>query len=280
MKRLTGGMLRNRVISYTVLILLAVFILIPEYYLVITTFKNRAETMLSPLGLPKVWRFQNYVKAFKQMHYLRAFTNNLMITAGAVAGIILCASMGGYVLNRKARTTPCRIVFSLILAGLIFPFSMSMLGLYKVVQSLHLINTRWSVIFVHIAGGIPFASFLFKNFTGTVPFELEESAKIDGAGVFHTFWRIVFPLLKPIIATIAILDTLSIWNDFMTPLYFIQSGRFRVLLQEVQQNIHQFTIDYTMFFCSMVLAVLPLFIFFLIMQRYIIGGVMAGSLKA
>jgi raffinose/stachyose/melibiose transport system permease protein len=280
MKRFSGGALRIRIISYAVLILLALFILIPEYYLVISTFKNRAETIVSPLALPRVWRFQNYAKAFQQMHYLRAFTNNVMITTGAVTGIILCASMGGYVLNRKAHTRPCKIIFSLILAGLIFPFSMSMLGLYKVVQNLHLINTLWSVIFVHIAGGIPFAAFLFKNFTSTVPFELEESAKIDGAGVFHTFWRIIFPLLKPIIATIAILDTLSIWNDFMIPLYFIQSSRFRVLLQEVQQNIHQFTIDYTMFFCSMVLAILPLLIFFLIMQRYIIGGIMSGSLKA
>ena len=120
---------------------------------------------------------------------------------------------------------------------------------------------------------------LMKSYVSTIPLELEQAAKIDGAGVFRTFATITFPLLKPTIATVAILNTLTIWNDFMGPLYFLQSREKDVILQEVYRNIGQFSTDWTNLFPMMVLGILPLLVFYIFMQRYIIGGVMAGSVK-
>jgi raffinose/stachyose/melibiose transport system permease protein len=269
----------KKILGYAFLLLLTFLVLVPEYYLIVTTFKTGSEASAAPMALPKHISFDRYITAFQKMQYPRVFANTLIITVFSVGGIIFCAAMGGYVLNRKSHTAPGKVMFTLILAGLVFPFSMSMLGLYRVVQKLRLMNTLAAVICIHAAGGIPYATFLFKSFMNTVPYELEESARIDGAGVIHTFWRIIFPLLKPIIATVTILDSLVIWNDFMIPLYFIQSRRFNVLLQEVNRNIGAFSTDWTNLFPMLVLAVIPLLVFYLLMQRFIIEGVMSGSLK-
>lgn len=191
----------------------------------------------------------------------------------------MCSTMCGYVLNRKEKSKITKIIFLVILSGMMFPYQMAVLGLYKLVRSLDLMNTLTAVIFIDIAINIPFAYFLMKNSISSVPIELEEAARIDGAGVFRIFGTIVLPLLKPMIATIVILNTLNVWNDFMGPLYFIQKREKDVILQEVYRNIGQFSTDWTSLFPMNVLGILPLLVFYIFMQKYIISGVMAGSVK-
>lgn len=264
---------------YLVLTLIAFFVLIPIYYLIVTTFKSSAEAAVHPMALPSKWDFSGYISAFQAMQYPRAFLNTLIITAGAVILLVLLSAMAGYVLNRKAKYKLTTTVFLLFLSGMMFPYQMSILGLYKIVQGLHLMNTHLVVILIDVAVNLPFAVFMMKSFVSTIPIELEEAARIDGAGTFRTFWTITFPLMKPTIATVAILNTLTIWNDFMTPLYFLQKRENDVILQEVYRNVGQFSIDWAQLFPMMVLGVLPLLIFYLVMQKYIIGGVMSGSVK-
>lgn len=265
--------------KYIVLGLLTIFVLLPIYYLVVTTFKTSTEAALAPMALPARFDFSAYADAFEKMQYPRAFRNTFIITLCSVSGLILVSSMCGYVLNRKEKHKVVQSVFLLILSGMMFPYQMSILGLYKVVQQLNLMNELLGVILIDIAINIPFATFLIKSFVSTIPIELEEAARIDGCGTFRTFWSITFPLMKPTIATVAILNTLTIWNDFMGPLYFLQSREKDVILQEVYRNIGQFSTDWTSLFPMMVLGVLPLVVFYLIMQKYIIGGVMSGSVK-
>ena len=126
---------------------------------------------------------------------------------------------------------------------------------------------------------LPFSIFLFRGFIVSLPVELEESAAIDGCTVIKTFWRIIFPLLKPVIATVAILDSLTIWNDFLTPLLFLQSREKGVILQEIYRNVGQFATDWTAFFPMLVLGVLPLMLFYIVMQKHIIKGMISGSVK-
>lgn len=268
-----------KIVKYLFLSFLALIVLIPIYYLVVTTFKSSTEAALAPMALPSSLDFSAYFEAFEKMQYPRAFKNTFIITACSVTGLIIVSSMCGYVLNRKGKHRIAQIVFLLILSGMMFPYQMSILGLYKIVQELHLMNKLLGVILIDIAINIPFATFMLKSFVSTIPIELEEAARIDGAGTFRTFWTITFPLMKPIIATVAILNTLTIWNDFMGPLYFLQSRENDVILQEVYRNIGQFATDWTSLFPMMVLGVLPLVIFYLFMQRFIIGGVMSGSVK-
>ncbi|WP_413353812.1 carbohydrate ABC transporter permease [Microbacterium sp. 1P06AB] len=271
-RRLTAG------ISFVVLSVLAVIVLIPIYYLLVTTFKSPAEAAANPMALPATWDISVYVDAFVKMEYPRAFLNTFLITVGSVVGVVVFGSMAGYALNRKSNSRVASIAFLVLLSGLMFPYQMSILGLYEVVKALGLMNSLLAVILINIAVNLPFATLLFYAFTSTIPKELEEAASIDGAGVFRSFVTIVFPLLRPAVVTVAILNTLSAWNDFMGPLYFLQSRDKQVILQEVYRNIGQFSIDWTSLFPMMVLGVLPLVVFYLILQRQVLGGV-AGSIK-
>lgn len=270
---------RGLVITEIFMILLAAVWFIPIYYLIVTTFKNPQEATQSPLGLPKVWVFQNYVDAFVNMQYPRALFNTVKITVLAVAIIVLVTSMAGYALARTKSRWGNRI-FLLFLAGLVVPFQMNIVSLFKIVKSIGLMNTAWAVILVDVAINVPQGIFLFKEFVeSTIPKELEEAAEIDGCSVIRKFFVIVLPLLKPVIATVVILVTLNVWNEFMTPLLFLQSREQDVILQEVSRNIGQFATDWTALFPMLMLGVAPLMIFYIFMQKYIIAGVSAGAVK-
>lgn len=269
---------RASIVALISLTVFSIVMLVPIYYLIVTTFKTTAEAAANPMGLPATLDFSIYAEAFVRMEYPRAFANTFIITLGSVVGVVAFASMAGYALNRKSKSRIAATAFLVLLSGLMFPYQMSILGLYEVVKSLGLMNSLLGVILINIAVNVPFSTLLFYAFTSTIPKELEEAAGIDGAGVFRTFATIVFPLLRPAVVTVAILNTLSAWNDFMGPLYFLQSRDKQVILQEVYRNIGQFSIDWASLFPMMVLGVLPLVIFYLVLQRQVLGGV-AGSIK-
>lgn len=259
--------------------IIGAIMLLPIYYLVVTTFKTPNEAAASPLGLPKQLMFDNYITAFKAMHYPQAISNNLIIAVCAVSILVIISSMAAYVIARSKKRI-FKWMFMIFMVGLIIPFQIAIIPLYKIIAALHLMNTLPGVILISVfCINLPLSIYLFKGFIGTVPIELEEAAGIDGCGTFRTFWNIIFPLLKPIVATVTILDALAIWNDFMTPLLFLQDPNKAVLLQEVYKNVGPFSTNWTSFFPMLVLATLPLIIFYLIMQRSIIEGVVAGSVK-
>lgn len=259
--------------------LVGAVMLLPIYYLLVTTFKTPAEAAARPLGLPGTFTLENYKNALAAMDYTRALRNNLIITGCAVILLLIFASMAAYVIARSPRKLFQRM-YSVFMIGLIVPFQIAIIPLYRIISGLHLMNTLPGVILIDVfCINLPLSIFLFRGFINTVPKELEEAAYIDGCGVFHTFWRIIFPLLKPIVSTVAILDALAVWNDFMTPLLFLQSPEKGVLLQEVYKNVGPFSTNWTSFFPMLVLATLPLVVFYLIMQKSIIEGVVAGSVK-
>lgn len=275
MNRYTKG---SAVTEILLIVITAIF-LIPIYYLIITTFKTPADAVSSPMGLPINITFDNYVRAFKAMNYFHVLGNNLLITISSVAGIVMFSAMAAYSLVRHTNRFN-RLVFLLFMVGMMVPYQMGILALYKQVSQLGLMNSHTGVILIEICYNLPLSIFLIKSFIGsTVPFELEEAAKVDGCGVWRTFLQIVFPLLMPVIATVAIVNTLGVWNDFMTPLLFLQSRSKGVLLLEVFRNIGQFSTDWTNFFPMMLLAVAPLILFYIFMQKYIINGITSGSLK-
>ncbi|WP_339320304.1 carbohydrate ABC transporter permease [Paenibacillus sp. FSL R10-2734] len=275
MNRYTKG----SAVTEILLIVLAAIFLIPIYYLIITTFKTPADAVSHPMGLPVNITFDNYVRAFKAMNYFHVLGNNLLITIFSVAGIVMFSAMAAYSLVRRTNHFN-RLVFLLFMVGMMVPYQMGILALYKQVSQLGLMNSHTGVILIEICYNLPLSIFLIKSFIGaTVPLELEEAAKVDGCGVWRTFLQIVFPLLMPVIATVAIVNTLGVWNDFMTPLLFLQSRSKGVLLLEVFRNIGQFSTDWTNFFPMMLLAVAPLILFYIFMQKYIINGITSGSLK-
>ena len=270
---------RRLAVTEAIMIVISVIWFIPIYYLIVTTFKTPKEASAGPLSLPRVWVFQNYIDAFKNMEYPRSLFNTMEITVLAVGIIVLVTSLAGYALARTKTKWGNRL-FLLFLAGLMVPFQMNIVSLFKIVKNVGLMNTVWAVILVDVAINVPQGTFLFKEFIeSSVPKELEEAAEIDGCSVIKKFFVIILPLLKPVIATVVILVTLNVWNEFMTPLLFIQSRENDVILQEVSRNIGQFATDWTALFPMMMLGVAPLMIFYIFMQKYIISGVAAGAVK-
>lgn len=269
-----------RTILYGIfLLLVSVIVIIPIYYLLVTTFKTPEEAASRPLGFPLRFTFENYARAIEAMNYGQALRNNLIIAVCSVLFLVIFASMASYVIARSDHKL-FRWMYSVFLVGLIIPFQISIIPLYKIISGLKLMNTHLGVILVDVfCINLPLSIFLMRGFIDTVPRELEEAAMIDGSGTFQCFWRIVFPLLKPVISTVAILDTLAIWNDFMTPLLFLQSSENQVLLQQVYRNVGPFSTNWTSFFPMLVMATLPLVLFYLVMQRQIIEGVVAGAVK-
>ena len=281
-KQLTNAKRRKKAVDLILNLLygaIGAMMLLPIYYLVVTTFKTPAEAAANPLGLPAHLTFENYRNALDAMNYGRALLNNLLITGFAVVLLIIFASMAAYVVARSRRKL-FKGMYSVFMIGLIVPFQIAIIPLYKIISGMHLMNTLPGVILIDVfCINLPLSIFLFRGFINTVPKELEEAAYIDGCSVFGTFWRIVFPLLKPIVATVAILDALAVWNDFLTPLLFLQDPKKGVLLQQVYKNVGPFSTNWTSFFPMLVLATIPLVIFYLIMQKSIIEGVVAGSVK-
>lgn len=233
---------------------------------------------LFPLSVAGFWYYR-IGKVWINMEYPRALGNTLKITILAVAIIVLVTSLAGYALARTKNKWGNR-VFLLFLAGLMVPFQMNIVSLFKIVKSIGLMNSIWAVILVDVAINVPQGIFLFKEFVeSSVPKELEEAAEIDGCSIFRKFFVIVLPLMKPVIATVVIIVTLNVWNEFMTPLLFIQSRQNDVILQEVSRNIGQFSTDWTALFPMLMLGVAPLMLFYIFMQKYIISGVAAGAVK-
>ena len=278
-----SGMMGKKVIKkagYGIfLIAISLIMIIPIYYLLVTTFKSPAEAAASPLGFPVKFTFDNYAKAIEAMNYGQAFANNLIITVVSVVFLIVFASMSAYVIARSKKKI-FKFMNAVFMVGLIIPFQISIIPLYKMLAAVDLMNTHTAVILVDVfCINLPLSIFLMRGFIHTVPIELEEAAMIDGCGTFHCFWKIVFPLLKPIISTVAILDILAIWNDFMTPLLLLQSSEKQVLLQQVYKNVGPFSTDWTSFFPMLVMSTLPLVIFYLVLQKQVIEGVVAGAVK-
>lgn len=261
------------------MILLALIWFIPIYYLIVTTLKTQQDATLNPLGLPETWGFGNYINAWVKMEFPKAFANTLIITVSAVFILVLVGTLAGYALART-KTKMSGIVFIIFLAGLIVPFQMNIISQYRIVKTLGLMNTLFAVILVDVAINMPQTIFLFKEFIeNSVPWELEEAALVDGCSVPQRVFHVVIPLLKPVVSTTVIIVTLNVWNEFMTPLLFLQSRKNSVILQEVSRNIGQFSTDWATMFPMLMLGVMPLMIFYLFMQKYIIAGVAAGAVK-
>lgn len=266
-------------IKELIFIVITAIVMLPIYYLIVTTFKTAEQATNHPLGLPTKLFLEGYFNAWVQMNYPRVFMNTFTITAFSLIGTLLLASMASYAIARRKHKLT-NIVFLIFLAGMMVPFQMSILAQYKLIRGLGLMNKLLSVILINIAVNLPVSILFMRNFiVASVPVQIEEAAKIDGCNVFGTFFRVTFPLLKPVVATLAVMNSIGIWNDFLTPLMFLQSSKSHTILLEVNSNIGRFSTNWTDLFPMMLLGVAPLIIFFLLMQKNIIKGISAGAVK-
>ena len=276
-----GGKAVNNIIN----ILLAIgclTILFPLYMTIIIAFKKPSEMtndVAGALGFPASWSFDNFVEAMRVTDFWRSLGNSLLLTGVTVIICILLHSLAGYVIGRKmARHKVFKASYFYIVSGMFVPFAVLMMPLVKQTSQIGLAN-RAGVIVLYVVFFMPMNILLYAGYLKNIPIALEEAACVDGANVWQTFWKIIFPNMKPLHATVAVLTAMSTWNDVMTPLV-IMSGSDVNTLPLAQLNFQsQFGTNYNLAFASYLLALLPIMIFYLICQRQIINGVVNGAVK-
>ena len=253
---------------------LALVFFYPIAYVVLNAFKTDAQITLDPMGLPTSLYLANFARAWTAMDFPRVFFNTLVVTSAGLAGIILFSAMAAYVLARSATKTSWAVYGYFVLA-LVVPFQVIMVPIAVLASDLRLMSIP-GIIPMYWGLGCPTAVFMFHGFVKGVPRELEESAAIDGAGRFYVFFAIVFPLMKTIVATVAVIDALWLWNDFLLPLIVVKEGTIQ-LAQMVFNG--QFLKEYGPMTASLTLSALPIVAFYLALQKYIIKGIAAGAVK-
>lgn len=261
--------------------LMAIFLLIfisPFILIVINSFKSKPEITSNPLSLPRSIDFTNYIEAFKRMDYIYAFANSLIITACSVILIALFSSMTAHYFVRN-NSKFNMYTFFLMVASMIIPFQAIMIPLVKIYGSMGLLNSKWALVYMYIGFGSSLAVFIYHGFIKSIPKELEEAALIDGCTRPQTFFKIVFPILMPTTVTVFILNILWIWNDFLLPFLVLITPTERTLPLATYSFYGTYSADYGLVMAGLVLTIFPVVFIYIFAQKYIIQGVMQGSIK-
>lgn len=277
-----AGRIRSKVgsVLLTVLTLIGVIIfLAPFYTCIITSVKTPLETAESVLAFPRYIQWSNFTKAAEVTNFFQSFMNSMITTPLSVFLIVVCSSMAGYIISRNIQKRIYRYSEMVFLAAMMVPFQVIMIPVYRIIKALSLINTLQGAIILMVGTSIPYSTFLYIGFIKTVPRELEEAAIIDGCGLYRTFWQIVFPLLKPITACVATLHVLWMWNEFSIALIVLQRKAVRTIPMQQFFFFGQYTANINAAFASAVLSMIPVLIFFVAAQKFIVQGLTAGAIK-
>jgi len=268
----------QQIILWTFLILLAMIWIFPLLMALINSFKTNGELLTNVIALPKRLNYDNYIRTFKKMHYFRSLINISVISSIGVSLIILFSSMAGWKLCRT-KSKLSNFLFSLFIFSMLIPFNSIMIPLYKVVLTLNIKNSLFGFSFVYSGLGVSMAIFLYHGFVKGIPLELEEASIIDGCKDIQVFNKIILPLLKPITMTVCITNLLWIWNDFLLPLIVISDNKKYTLLLSTNTLFGQYSSDWSAILSSLILAAIPVIIFYSIFQKEILKGISDGALK-
>ena len=270
--------LKEKLTFLLVLIILILF-MVPFMVLVINTFKTTSEFTKMPFSLPKSWNFDNYKVAIERMNFWQALKNTALITVFTTLLNTVLASMTGFFFARK-RWKINKIIFMLFLASMVAPFQVYMIPMVKIFGgTLGMSNQIAMVVYIAIGLNIPFSVFLYHGFVEGIPEDLDEASKIDGCSMLRTFFNIIFPLLKPIMITVMVFVALGVWNDYLMTSLFMTTTETKTLALAAFTFLTNHSADYSPMMAGLVLGIIPVLCFYLLGQKYIIEGVISGSLK-
>ena len=280
-----GGNKKKAADMLTMLGLIIIFAayMFPFLMVVINSLKQKRDIIKSPfswLFTIKGLSFDNFVKAFTQMDFLNAFKNSLIVTVSATLLVTLFAAMLAYYIVRNNNVIS-KITFALMVASMIIPFQALMIPLVSIYGgTLNILNHRATLIFLHTGFSMAMSVFMFHGFIkGNIPIALEEAAYIDGCTHSQTFFKVVLPLLKPIISTMVILNSMAFWNDFLLPSLVLTDKKLLTLPLSTYSFYGTYSADYGTIMAGLLLCVIPILVLYIILQKQIIGGVVAGAVK-
>jgi raffinose/stachyose/melibiose transport system permease protein len=271
--------LRRIWLDVLAMILVFVVFVVPFAFVFSIAMKTRNEAAFLKLSWPSEWRgIENFKDVWnaRDRILLRAFRNSLLITVTSVAGLVVLSSMVGYVLQRR-NDRLAKVVNALLLAGLIVP--PAVVPTIYVLQEVNLFKSLWGLVLIEIAYLLPFSVLLFRAFVATIPIELDEAAMIDGCSGMGLYFKVIFPLLRPVVITVVVTSSVIIYNDFQNPLYFLP-GRDNTTVQLTLYNFQgQFNTQWNLLFMDVVLITIPPLVMFMFFNRKIVAGLTAGAIK-
>lgn len=256
--------------------IISFIMLAPIALVFLNSFKTKGESSTMTFALPKEFMFENYSMVVSRGKLVQAFINSMTYSVVSVVLIVLFASMAAYVFARR-RTKLGNALYIYIVMGL--TLSLNHIALIKIMETLHLLDTRLGIIILYTALQIPFAVFLLYSFVRGIPKELDEAAIVDGCSPLVLFFRIIFPILKPAVISVAILNFLNTWNEFILPLYYLNDSKKWPMTNTVYSFYGQFSSSWNLVCADIVLTSLPVIILYVLGQKYIVEGMTAGAVK-
>jgi raffinose/stachyose/melibiose transport system permease protein len=264
------------VVIHLLLILAVIFALLPVVLAFLASFKSLFDFYDNPLGLPATWEWRNYTSVWREAHIAEYARNSVIVTFISVPLIVFLSCLAGYGLTRY-HFRFSRTIYLYFLAGLLIPIQLTILPSLLQMKALHLVDTHAGLITLYTALGLPFSVFLMAGFMNTMPGELAEAARLDGAGEFRAFWDVVVPLTKPALATVAILNGVSIWNEFFLAL--ILSPGTPTLQVGINNLRGYYSTEWGYIFAGVMVAALPVILAYVLLTKQFIRGLTAGALK-
>jgi raffinose/stachyose/melibiose transport system permease protein len=264
--------------SHTVLIIWSAIVVFPLYIMIINSFKDRLSIYQNTFGLPEVWNFSNYTDVLKSGDFMRYFLNSFIAVTISLALVMLLGTLASYALAqwRGRWSTALHFFF---MAGMMMPIKIASIKLLELVRALNLLNSIWALVPIYVAMGLPIAVFVLTEFIRQIPRELMEAALIDGCGRLGILGRIITPLLRPALATVAIYNLVPFWNDLWFPLVFISDEKSKTLLLGVTRLFGQYQTDWSKVLAVLTLSSLPVLILYLLFSKQFIKGMTSGAVK-
>ncbi|MDM5199353.1 carbohydrate ABC transporter permease [Fictibacillus enclensis] len=259
-------------------LIIALYHLVPFYILLTTAFKAKGD-FSSKWMFPKQFSFENFSEAWEMANLGQSLWNTVIITFFSAVLLIIVGSLAAYPLARRT-TKANKLVYVFFIAVMVIPPLTALVPLYQLVVDIGMMNTRTIAVLNNVAAYLPLAIFLYAGFIrSTIPKELEEAAKMDGAGTLSIFFRVVFPLLKPVTASILIISCVYIWNDYQFAIFFLQAEEVKTITVALSSFFGQNTSNLNLVAAAAIMAVAPMVILFLLLQKHFIQGLASGSVK-
>lgn len=271
----------SKALAYIIAFIVFCFYIFPFILIIINSFKSNGEILTNPFALPESWHFSHFKEVFVRMNFPVTFKNSLIITVFSTLLILLFSSMAAYHLVRKP-TKYNKIFFSILVASMVIPFQSLMIPL------IHIYGAKFRLIHqmpiplligFYIGFGSSLSIFIFHGFIKSIPYEIEEAARIDGCNTLQTYFFVVLPLLKPITVTVAVINILWIWNDYLLPSLVLNTESVFTMPIKMKVFFGTYMNDWELLIPAILITILPIYIFYFLCQKYVISGVIQGSIK-
>jgi len=261
---------------------LAVFTAIflsPFFICILMAVKSKQETSKGILSLPERIHWENFTSAIEKARILLSMKNSILITVCSVIIIVLVAATAAYAIGRRYHNKFYRFYETLLVSSMMLPFQVIMVPVYRMYKELNLLNTRTGAVIMISGLAVAYSTVMMIGFVRGIPLELEEAAQIEGAGRFRIFFSIIFPLLKPILATVATLQFLGVWNEFNVSILLLQKEAIKTIPMQQYVFFGAYGADYNTAFAAAVITMIPVIVIFLILQKQVVAGMTAGAVK-